>query len=537
MKKKALSAFIAAAIGGVLVWFNRRTENTPVVGRTMEDAPQSATSLSSQPRKRQRIVRPVQKTKEHTPPPDSAAKGRTPYYFVPGEALIMLSSSTLLDSTFLQKVATHFKGVYTPTGKEDLYYPSGDEKQKTWLTVMRLSWPTANGYEQTVKHFAELEATINTQVTLDEVEVKTWMPNWLGTLTGETKMYTPGGPASYPRPIEQKSLLIDPSFLSTWREEMSHSVTLAVLDAYPDAEALATEKENPSLPHSLQPVITQLHDDPHPLTFDQTVHYAAYQSGQAFNMSDHGLMTTWLASQIVGEEGMEHVNLEPIRVASSFGICSTADVIAGLAPLARRAHDGETLVILLPFAIGMSHIIPPRLRPYEEHYEALRLLCLSINKAGGTLVGAAGNDASGLQHPPRTRVPASFRSVIDVTAGQLNQTDLALYANQSKAICIFGGEANLQSEIVDHLPSLIGPALSKELRSSSKEIEANEHGWVAWAGTSFAAAIAAGLAVTRRSHNPDFKMWDIRTELRKKATSTRHPGNVPFLDIILPESS
>ena len=55
-------------------------------------------------------------------------------------------------------------------------------------------------------------------------------------------------------------------------------------------------------------------------------------------MSDHGLMTTWLATQIVGEEGMKHVTLEPVRVASAYGVCSTADVIAGLAPLARRAH-------------------------------------------------------------------------------------------------------------------------------------------------------------------------------------------------------
>lgn len=534
MKKKAFSAFIAAAIGGVVLWFNRRPKKTPVVGRTMEDAPLSATSLSAQPHRRQRIARPIQKTKEHTPPPDSAAQGRTPYYFVPGEALIMLSSPDLLDLSFLQQVATHFKGVYLPTGEEDLYYPTGDATEKRWFTVMRLSWPTANGYEETVKHFAQLESQVNQQVKWDQVEVKTWMPNWLGTLAGQAKMYTPGGPASYPRPVEPNLPTIDASFLPAWRQEMSHPVTLAVLDAYPDANALAAEKETPSLPDSLATIVTRLCDRSPSLTLNQSTHYATYQNGQAFDMSDHGLMTTWLATQIVGEEGMKHVTLEPVRVASAYGVCSTADVIAGLAPLARRAHDGETLVILLPFVLGMSHIIPPRLRPYEEHYEALRLLCLSINQAGGTLVGAAGNDASGLQHPPRTRLPASFRSVIDVTAGQLNQTDLALYANQAKALSLFGGEANLQSEIVDHLPSLMGPALSAELRSSDQEVEPNTHGWVAWAGTSFAAALAAGLAVTRRSHDPQLKMWDIRTQLRQQATATRHPGNVSFLDIIRP---
>ncbi len=30
-------------------------------------------------------------------------------------------------------------------------------------------------------------------------------------------------------------------------------------------------------------------------------------------------------------------------------------------------------------------------------------------------------------------------------------------------------------------------------------------------------------------------MWDVRTQLRKVATSTRNPGNVPFIDLVRPE--
>ena len=173
MKKKALSAFIAAAIGGVLVWFNRRPKKTPVIGRTMEDASLSATSLSAQPHKRQRIARPVQTPKENVPPPDSAAQGRTPYYFVPGEALIMLHSSDLLDVSLLKKVATHFKGVYAPIRDEKVYYPAHNGTEKSWFTVMRLLWPNAKGYEQTLKHFAILETQVNQEAKWGEVEVKT----------------------------------------------------------------------------------------------------------------------------------------------------------------------------------------------------------------------------------------------------------------------------------------------------------------------------------------------------------------------------
>ena len=538
MKKKTLSALIATAIGGAVVWFKRRSKGTPVVGRTMQEAPLSATSLSAQPHKRKRIAQPVQKAKQDAPPPDSAAKGRTPYYFVLGEALVMLHSPEPLDDqgAFFTKVAERFKGVYAPMGQQMVYYPKDGTKEGGWFTVMRLRWPDASGYEETLKRFSELEEQVNMQVAWDDKRVMSWMPNWLGTLASAPQMYTPGAPASYPRPVaappDAQLSLTDAPFLHAWRKEMAHPVTLAVLDAFPSVEALQDESHQHSLPKLLKPMVEQLCYQSDSLTVDSDDYYATHQHGTSFDMSDHGLMTAWLATQMIGEAAIERVSVEPVRIASARGVCSAADVIAGLAGLARRVHEGETLVILLPFVLGMSHIIPPRMRPYEEHYEALRLLCLSINQGGGTLVGAAGNDASGLQHPPRTRLPASFRSVIDVTAGQLEQTDLALYANQAKALCLFGGEANLQYEIVHNLPALIGPAIFPQVRSSKDQLESNRHGWVAWAGTSFAASLAAGLAVMRRSHNPKFKMWDIRTQLRQVATDTRLPGNVPFVDVV-----
>jgi hypothetical protein len=454
------------------------------------------------------------------PAPDSAAEGRTPYYFVPGEALVaIVAPEAVTDEAFLSQVAGYFEALYAPTGEEGVSSYRAP-KEMGWITVLRLRWAGEVGYGETLKRFAKLEAQINAGVILDGKRVSIWMPNWLGTIAGSQKMYTPGGPAAYPHPVpapEEGLPLVEREFLHNWRSQMQSPVTLALLDTFPKREMLSDDALQ-QVPNSIIPLIEQLQNKPDTLSLDASQHYAAFYNSEPFDMSDHGLMTTWLAAEVIGEVGMGHVSVEAVPIATTEGICSAADVIAGLAPLARRASEGEKIVALLGFVLGMGHIIPPRLRPYEEHYELLRLLCLSLNEAGAVQIGAAGNDASGLQHPPRTHRPASFRSVIDVTAGQLEQSDLALYANQAKALCLFGGEANLQYKITEQMPSLIGPSL--------------KHAWVAWAGTSFAAALAAGLAVLRCSQNSEFNMWDIRTQLRNVATETRHPGNVPFVTLI-----
>ncbi|MDQ4075925.1 MAG: S8 family serine peptidase [Chloroflexota bacterium] len=536
MTKRIFSAVAAAlSAAGAIFWWNRRLDSQERIESPMrEEMPASATSLSAQPHKRTRLVPPTPTKKLHVPPPDSAGEGRTPYYFVPGEALVTLRSAELPPLDFLPTVAERFGASYLPVGKSRVSYPVPEGED--WFTVVRLKWATGADYEETLERFTTLEAQVNEGVAWDDVRVAGWMPNWLGTVAGvesNAQWYTPGGPGSYPRPLPAPAdglALVDAPFLGELREAMSEPVTLAVLDAFPSPEAL----KNYTAPKALEPLLERLSTDTRDLSLDSSQHYATFPTGEPFDMSDHGLMTTWLATEVIGVEGLEHVTLEPIRVATAEGVCSAADVIAGLARLVQRAREGENIVVLLASVIGMMDIVPPRLRLYEEHYEALRLACLSLSEAGAVLLGAAGNDASGLQHPPRTRRPAAFRSVIEVTAGQLAQSDLALYANQAKALCLFGGEANLLYEISDTMPYLIGPAVSSELRVSNDRVEANEQGWVAWAGTSFAAALAAGLAVMLRSDQPDLKMWDVRTQLRKLATSTRNPGNVPFIDLVRP---
>lgn len=537
MYKRLIALLLAAltALGGLLVWNRQRPRSTTVVGREVEEVPASATSLSAQPHKRVRVAPPKPNKGRAVPPPDSADEGRTPYYFVPGEALLTLHGPEPLTGAILDQIAAQVEGVHAPLGAEGVSYPAPEGAG--FFTILRVQWPTETGYEESLARFAKLETQINTGIAWEEGRVATWMPNWLGSVATAERLYTPGGPAAYPRPVPTPATglpLADTSFLHEWRAAMQQPITLAIVDTFPTADSLPDSPD--SLPPSLRPLVARLRQDARPLTLDSTRHYATFRTGLPFDMSDHGLMAAWLASEVIGETGMAHVTLEPVRVASREGICSAADVIAGLAPLARRVHAGESMVVLLAFVIGMGDIIPPRLRHYEEHYEALRLVCLSISEAGGTLVGAAGNDASGLQHPPRTRLPASFRSVIEVTAGQLAQSDLALYANQAKALCLFGGEANLQYEMADNIPALVGPALASHLRVSNDQHAPNESGWVAWAGTSFAAALAAGLAVMRRSQNPTARMWEIRTELRKVATASRQPGNVPFIDLIRPAS-
>ncbi len=532
MQKKLLSSLVASlgALGAVLWWNRRQAVEERPAQATREEMPASATSLSAQPHKRTRLVPPASTVRREVPRPDSADEGLTPYYFVPGEALLSLQGSEPPAESFLHDVAQLFEASYAPFGGGVVSYPVPEGEG--WLTVVRLRWSESTGYEESLARFARLEEQVNAGVAWGSTRVVHWMPNWLGTVAADTRWYTPGGPGAYPRPLAAPGHLplTDAPFLQEWRDGMQHEVTLAVLDAFPTAEQIAARP----LPASLDSLVAGLREARAPLSLDARQHYATFRTGLPFEMSDHGLMTAWLASEVIGEAGMQRVRLEPIRVATAEGVCSTADVIAGLAPLVARARAGEPMVVLLAFVVGMMDIVPPRLRLYEEHYEALRLLCLALSEAGATLLGAAGNDANGLQHPPRTRRPAAFRSVIEVTAGQLEQTDLALYANQAKALVLFGGEASLQNQIVSNLPSLVGPAVAPEHRTSNDGVEPNPSGWVAWAGTSFAAALAAGLAVLLRSREPQMKMWDVRTQLRKVATGTRNPGNVPFVELVKP---
>lgn len=534
MKSRWLAPLLALVAAGGAAWaFLQRRNNRPipVEGQRTVEAPKSATSftsLSAQPHKRVRIAPPTTPELENRPAPDSAEEGRTPYYFVPGEAIITLYDSSAVSSDFLPRVADTFGATLMPMGSQpSVSYPVPENDG--WFTLVRLRWEGDTDHEASLTRFKQIEEQVNQELRWEAIRVAGWMPNWLGTVasattTTENRMFTPGGTGSYPRPVppppEPKLPTKEAPFLTEWRGAMNQPVTLVIADAFPAPEAFA---DTMTFPPSLVSFVKKVRALPDTLTVSSADRYATFREGTAYDMQSHGLMTAWLAAETIGTEAMNNVTLEPIRVATASGICSMVDVVAGLAPLAERARNGENIVALLAFTIGMGDIIPPRLRHYEEHYEGLRLCCLSISEAGGILIGASGNDANGLQHPPRTRIPAKFRSIIEVTSGQFDQEHLALYANQSKALCLFGGDVNLANQSAENIPTLIGPVLPTEETPT---------GWVAWAGTSFAAALAAGLAVLIRSDRPHMKMWDVRMELRSVATSVRHPGNVPFIDLV-----
>jgi hypothetical protein len=534
MKSRWLAPlFMLVAAGGAAwaYWQRRLNRPIPVEGQRVVEAPKSATSftsLSAQPHKRVRIAPPQTPELENRPAPDSAESGRTPYYFVPGEAVITLYDNTSVSAEFLPLVAETFGAVLMPMGTQSsVSYPAPENEG--WFTLVRLRWESDTDYEASLTRFKSIEAQVNQELRWETIRVAGWMPNWLGTVanadtSSESRMFTPGGAGSYPRsvstPPHPTLPMKEAPFLMEWRGKMNEPVTLVIADAFPAPEAFT---DTMVFPPSLVSFVEKVRALPDILTVKQHERYATFREGTPYDMASHGLMTAWLATEVIGVEAMAQVTLEPIRVATGSGVCAIVDVLAGIAPLAERARNGENIVALLAFTIGMGDIIPPLLRHYEEHYEGLRLCCLAISEAGGILMGAAGNDANGLQHPPRTRIPAKFRSIIEVTSGQYDQEHLALYANQSKALCLFGGDVNLANQSAENIPMLIGPVLPSE-----------EHptGWVAWAGTSFAAALAAGLAVLIRSDRRHMKMWDIRMELRSVAMSVRHPGNVPFIDIV-----
>lgn len=530
MKSRWLAPLLTLATAAGVAWayWQRRNER-PIKVETARvvEAPKSATSLSAQPHKRVRIAPPPTPELENRPAPDSAEEGRTPYYFVPGEAIITLHHSEAVEAEFLPQVAEAFGALLLPMGsKPGVSYPVPDGEG--WLTMVRLKWDADADFEKSLTRFKTIEEQVNQEIHWDGIRVTGWMPNWLGTVAGlfgsNEPLFTPGGAGSYPRPVSapatQTLPLKEVPFLKEWRGKMNEPVTLAILDTYPTPTDFT---DTMTFPPSLAPFAKKVRALPDTLTLPHDAYYATFREGTPYDMQSHGLMTAWLAAEVIGPEAMAYTTLEPIRIATRNGVCSMVDVLVGLAPLAERARNGENIVAVLALTMGMGDIIPPRLRHYEEHYEGLRLCCLSISESGGILMGAAGNDANGLQHPPRTRIPAKFRSVIEVTAGQYDQEHLALYANQSKALCLFGGDVNLANQSAENIPVLIGPVLPTD---------ENPEGWVAWAGTSFATALAAGLAVLIRSDRPQMKMWDVRMALRAVATSVRHPGNVPFIDLV-----
>lgn len=523
-----LLTLLAAVGAAIAVWQRRAQRHTVVEAPHMAEAPKSAMSLSAQPHKRVRMVPPPAPELQNRPAPDSEEGGRTPFYFVPGEAIITLHSDTELDQTVLPEVATTFNATLLPFGASaGVSYPAPEGAG--WLTLVRLYWAEELDFESSLARFRAVEAQINDEVRWSHSRVAGWMPNWLGTVASETpveesRRFIPGGTGAYPRPVAVPATSTLPikenTFLAEWRGNMQKPVTLVIADAFPDSADFTDAMKHPA---SIVGFVEKVRALPESLTVSASEYYATFREGHPYDMRSHGLMTAWLAAEVIGEEAMANVTLEPIRVATGSGVCSIADVVAGLAPLVTRAQAGENIVVLMAFTIGMGDIIPPLLRHYEEHYEGLRLCCLSLNDAGAILIGASGNDANGLQHPPRTRIPAKFRTMIEVTSGEYDQGSLSLYANQSKALCLFGGDVNLANQTAENIPMLIGPVLPT---SDAPD------GWVAWAGTSFAAALAAGLAVLIRSDKPDMKMWDVRMKLRSVATSVRHPGNVPFIDIV-----
>ncbi|HEX8682922.1 MAG TPA: hypothetical protein VF707_11450, partial [Ardenticatenaceae bacterium] len=331
--RKIVPATIAALTAlGAAYWWRRWPENQEMAERA--DVSGSRTLSTPPSVSGQAQARPSREV----PPPDSEQSGRTPRYFVPGEALVAVQAAQPLTAEALEDVAARFEAVYAPVGSEVLAYPSpeGDE----WITVTRLRWPESEGFEAMLQRFVTVESQVKAGIAGEGWRVTSWMPNWLGSVASAApdgeRHYTPGGPGAYPRPVPAPAgglPLTDAPFLQEWRGGVKRPVTLAVLDAFPSVEAL----EGRALPGGLDRLGEALRRDTRAASFDSSRHFAAFRTGEPFDMSDHGLMTTWLATEVIGEAAMEKVTVEPIRIAGESGVCSAADVIAGLAPLVPRA--------------------------------------------------------------------------------------------------------------------------------------------------------------------------------------------------------
>src|SRR5688572_13089684 len=116
MHKRVISALLAAlaAAGGAFYWWQQSKPGSVASSTTATDGSAHPT-LTQAPRR-------------EVPPPDSAEEGRTPYYFVPGEALVALRGQVSADG---EGVAALFDARHVPIGDDSLIvaYPAPDSEE------------------------------------------------------------------------------------------------------------------------------------------------------------------------------------------------------------------------------------------------------------------------------------------------------------------------------------------------------------------------------------------------------------------------
>ncbi len=373
------------------------------------------------------------------------------------------------------------------------------------------------------------------------------MPNWLtySLHTSGTPESGPGAPPMWSPDASPPSgswVFQQPQFAALAQQNAatsSGSVRVILLDTAPGtakdvitrAMSLADYTDNSLLGQIVSDLQTgkMIISDPYAAILLQD-HFIAGQDdlGRPFgyNMSDHGLFIAGIIRSIVPQAEMKLV-----RTQNAFGAGDMNVFLDALDDVAQR-HDTKQIVLNLSmgalppleelhqvwFGSGCCCEAPAfsdALRALEKLDLALRIAIRSLVEKGVVVVAAAGNDSIGKNPPHGPRFPARYEEVLGVAA--VNRLgEAAAYSNQANVdywgsgIATYGGEE--PNDDSDTLAWYLGtsptepgpPDAPRSLyltptypplnADDSGASGANTSGWAWWSGTSFATAVASGLA-------------------------------------------
>lgn len=380
------------------------------------------------------------------------------------------------------------------------------------------------------------------------------MPNWL-THTSQGAHDPASGPGAPPiwsdseKPPSGSWTFTPQSAFDTLRKnnlavQQPEEVTVIILDtALGNDQAVINQAQQYPNNALLQQIVADLQN--HKMHIDVTTYAGGvpsnqYSAGQddlgrpfAYNMDDHGLFIAGIIRNIAPQ-----VKIKLVRIQNDYGAGDMSTFIQALADIEGRS-DADHIVLNLSlgalppleelhqvwFGSTCCCAAPPfadALRALEKLHLGMRLAIQSLIEQGVVVVAAAGNDSLGKNPPHGPRFPARYDDVLGVAAVNRNG-DAAAYSNQANidfwgsGIATYGGEEPNdddetlawylgQSPVPQPPPKSPDAVHSLYLNGTYPPLNAddqvppgdpeytNSSGWAWWSGTSFATAVASGVA-------------------------------------------
>ncbi|HEY3082428.1 MAG TPA: S8/S53 family peptidase, partial [Chloroflexota bacterium] len=405
-------------------------------------------------------------------------------------------------------------------------------------------------------------------------------PNWL--TVGAPSGASEGSPAGRPAPAPKgdwRFTFRDPRLQELVDRATDSPVTVAVLDTSPSprqvADAAARFTENRLLQRVVSPTVAVQLDGPLSVPPDYFApHLGDIVPGwreaapgilpddSAFLMPDHGLFAAGTIRDLAPA-----AEIHLLRVLNDYGVgdlLAITHVMSRLPELfltdqKRRLVVNLSLVAdlppsdrLLPFWLPNTAKDPATLvGRFADVCSILGAIhgCLSrtvdwlAQRSDQVLiVAAAGNDALGRPLRPEPRLPARYDDVLGVASVRRNG-QASSFSNRGDAVVMGNGVAVLGGNAV---PDPVSPSTRSPVVDTSTspadavtgifsaerlpiDGQANETGWVYWAGTSFAAPIASAFAADVWATEPGLAAADVIARVRGFQSAPNADLEVPAI--------